>query len=92
MNREQAETVALKALGWLMEEPDRMESFMSWSGAGSESLADGARDPVFLGFVLDYLMQSDDQVVDFCDHEGLPYDIPARARAALPGGEAPHWT
>lgn len=92
MQLEQAETVALKALGWLMAEPDRMEAFMSWCGAGSDVLANGARDPVFLGFVLDYMMQSDDQVVDFCDGEGLSYDMPARARAALPGGESRNWT
>ena len=92
MKREQAETVALQGLGWLMEEPDRMEAFMSWCGAGPEALANGARDPAFLAFVLDYIMQSDDQVVDFCDGAGLAYDAPARARIALPGGEDVSWT
>lgn len=92
MKRDQAEVVALQALGWLIGRDDRMAAFLSWSGAGPEALAAGARDPAFLGCVLDYVLQSDDQVIDFCDATGLPYGLPAQARAALPGGDLPHWT
>jgi hypothetical protein len=31
-------------------------------------------------------------VTAFCDLQGLGYDVPMRARAALPGGAEMHWT
>jgi hypothetical protein len=31
-------------------------------------------------------------VIAFCDAAGYPYAAPLAARAALPGGEVPHWT
>jgi hypothetical protein len=31
-------------------------------------------------------------VMAFCDAQSLPYTEPQAARAALPGGEVPHWT
>ena len=49
-------------------------------------------DPEFLGFVLDYLLQSDALVLAFAQDASLPPERVARARAALPGGYAPDWT
>ncbi|RMF38753.1 MAG: DUF3572 family protein [Alphaproteobacteria bacterium] len=92
MNRESAETVGLTALGWILVDAGRSADFLRLSGASAEDLRAGASDPAFLGFVLDFLLQSDDAVIDFCDENGLGYDIPARARRALPGGDAPGWT
>ncbi|MEM9048463.1 MAG: DUF3572 domain-containing protein [Pseudomonadota bacterium] len=81
-----AEAVALQALAWLLSDARLQAGFLAQSGADAQALRRGATDPVFLGFVLDYLLMSDDHIVDFCDMAGLDYDAPARARHALPGG------
>jgi hypothetical protein len=51
-----------------------------------------ATDPEFRGAVLDFLTMDDAWVTAFCDLQGLGYDVPMRARAALPGGAEMHWT
>ncbi len=93
MNRQEpAETVALRALGWMMGQDDVLSAFMAASGSGPQDLALGARDPVFLGAVLEFLLGDDAWVIAFCDAESLPYGAPMQARQALPGGDAVHWT
>jgi hypothetical protein len=47
---------------------------------------------VFLGAVLDFLMEDDARVIGFCDEAGLPYGAVMQARGALPGGDVPNWT
>jgi len=42
--------------------------------------------------VLDFLLMDDAWVMGFCEAEGLKYDQPMYARAALPGGEQVNWT
>ncbi|MEM8742308.1 MAG: DUF3572 family protein [Pseudomonadota bacterium] len=90
MHQEIAQTLALRALSWLMGDDIHRDAFLAQSGADAAALRAGARDLVFLGFVLDFILQSDDRIVDFCDAEGLEYDAPALARAALPGAADLH--
>jgi hypothetical protein len=92
MTRDQAEATALRALAWMAGRDGVLEAFLASSGASPDELRECAADPAFLVAVLDHLMSGDSLVVGFCDHEGVPYDTPARARQALPGGEAVHWT
>lgn len=90
--QESAETLALRALGWLAEDRDRLGAFLAETGASPADLAAQAGDPAFLGAILDHLLSSDALVIGFCLSEGLPNDAPMRARAALPGGAQWHWT
>lgn len=93
MNRQDsAETLALKALSWLAGDQDLLAVFMGSTGVGAEEMAARAMEPEFLGSVLDFILMDDAWVVAFCDAAGLRYDAPMQARAALPGGEALHWT
>lgn len=87
-----AETMAMQALGWLAADDDLFGTFLVATGAGVDEVRARAADPVFLGSVLDFLLMEDATVTGFCDAAGLPYDAPMRARAALPGGDAVHWT
>lgn len=89
---EAAETLALQALGWILADPERLSAFLAASGAGPADLARGARDPAFLGAVIDFLLQTDAGVLAFCAEAGLAPDRVLAARAALPGGDLPHWT
>lgn len=92
MKVEQAETVALQALGWLAGQEELFPVFLGATGATAEQVAAAAGKPAFLGAVLDFLLQDDAWIVGFCDRAGLGYTVPMRARAALPGGALPHWT
>ncbi|MEO5620966.1 MAG: DUF3572 domain-containing protein [Cypionkella sp.] len=89
--RESAETLALEAFVWLLQS-DLSEGFLNATGAVQDQLAAQAQDPLFLGAVLDFLMQEDQRVMAFCDATGRPYPSVMEARALLPGGDLPHWT
>ena len=90
--QEAAEALALRALVWLLDDDDRVGVFMAATGAAPADLAAGARDPAFLGAVLDFLLSDEARVIAFCTAENLAFDRPMRARMALPGGDQPHWT
>ncbi|MEM7685259.1 MAG: DUF3572 domain-containing protein [Paracoccaceae bacterium] len=90
--REIAETLALQALGWLANDAERAEAFLGSAGLSPGDLRERASDPEFLGFVLDHLLQDEAALIAFCEEAGLAPDRPLRARAALPGGDLPHWT
>lgn len=92
MKREPAETLALRALAWLAADDDLLGRFLGASGAAAGDLASGASDPRFLAAVVDFVLTEDALVMAFCDAAGYPYPAPMEARAALPGGEVPHWT
>lgn len=93
MNRqESAETLALQALSWILNHQELTDAFLNASGAAQSDLAVLAREPVFLGAVLDFLTEDDARVMAFCDQAGLPYTAPLQARHALPGAQHTHWT
>jgi hypothetical protein len=93
MNRqESAEMIALQALGWLVGNEELLPVFLGATGASVNDLAASAKQPAFLGSVLDFLVMDDAWVVAFCDAANLPYQAPMEARAGLPGGEQMNWT
>lgn len=92
IGRETAETIALGALEWLVGNEELLPVFMGATGAGLDDIRSGATDPDFLGSVLDFLLMDDAWVTAFCDARALPYDQLMQVRAALPGGQAMHWT
>ena len=92
MTQDHAETIALSALAWMALRDGVLGGFLGASGASADDLRERVAEPAFLVAVLDHLMSDDALVIGFCDHEGVPYDTPMRARWALPGGESVHWT
>ena len=90
--QEAAEAIALRALVWTLDDDDRRAAFLAATGAQPADLAKGARDPAFLGAVLDFLLSDEARVIAFCTDENLNFAAPLRARAGLPGGDVPHWT
>jgi len=45
-----------------------------------------------MGFIWDFLMMSDENVLGFCEASGRDPNTISEIRAALPGGDVPHWT
>jgi len=91
-NTEQAETVALQALGWILSDEDRTMLFLGATGADLESLRTRAGDADVLCSVLDFVLGDDRLVLEFAKQAGIAADAVAMARYALPGGEQVHWT
>ena len=92
MRQELAETVALKALAWLAADEDMLRNFCGATGMNAVDLRKAAAEPEFLAGILDFVMLDDNWVAAFSEAAGLAPDAPMRARAALPGGDLPHWT
>jgi hypothetical protein len=89
---EAAVGIAHEVLLWLTGEPDAMADFLALSGLDVDDLRVRVNDPEVLGGLLDHLLSSDTALIRAAAEIGIdPADI-ARARAALPGGDTPHWT
>lgn len=89
---EQAEALALQALAWLIGQDELRDQFLGLSGLSVDDLRQNAQNPEVLGGLLDFLLQDDTRIQDFCDACNHPPEAPFLARQALPGGEIHHWT
>lgn len=90
--QESAEVIALQVLGWLAGDEELLPVFQGSSGASDKDLRAGARDAVFLGSVLDFIMMDDSWVVRCCDDLKIEYTSLMTARQHLPGGAQVNWT
>jgi len=85
MTRDSAETVAIQALSFIAEEPERLGRFLALTGIGPESLRDAAREPNFLLGVLDHLATDDVLLREFATRQELEPEVVIRARDLLAG-------
>lgn len=92
MNRDSAETIALQALGWVAADPEVASDFLGAAGMEAGDLRAAAGSPDFLGAVMDYLLGDDARVIAFATQAGIAPEQVLQVRAALPGGDLPHWT
>ena len=92
LTADDAEALALRALGFLAAEPARLEPFLAATGLGPSTLRAAAQEPGFLAAVLDHLAGNDSLLLEFAGNLSLNPEIVAQARAALTGpppGEMP---
>jgi hypothetical protein len=82
-SREAAEALAIQALSFLAEEPERLGAFLAASGIAPDAVRDAARAPGFLTGVLDHMLGDEPLLVAFADSAGLDPASIARARRAL---------
>lgn len=92
MNSEQAETIALQALVWILEDEDMTLRFLGMSGADLQALRQGADAPEVLCSVMDFILMDDRTVLDFAESVKMPPESVPLVRYSLPGGEQVHWT
>jgi hypothetical protein len=82
---EEAELLAIAALTFLSEDPERLGRFLAETGLEPEGLRSAATTPGFLPAILDYLIGNEPLLLDFASFQSIdPAAVPA-ARAALPG-------
>ncbi|MEX1152838.1 DUF3572 domain-containing protein [Parvibaculum sp.] len=92
MDRDNAEMLAIHALGHIAADEELLGDFLDRSGLAPDELRARAADAEFLGFVLEYLLNDEPRLLAFCADAGLAPELPAAARRALPGGEEVHWS
>jgi len=77
-----AEIVAIQALSFVADNPERLGAFLAESGIGPETLRGAAADPRFLASVLDFVMRDDATVKAFAEVSKLhPTNIAAAHQA-----------
>jgi len=81
--REVAEIVAVQALSFIADDPERLGLFLAESGIGPETLRSAAADPRFLSHVLDFVLRDDATVKAFASASQLDPTNIAAAHQAL---------
>lgn len=92
MTQNEAEKATLEALAWIAADTERVSALMAATGADPAGLRERAKEPEFMSFVWDFLMMSDENILAYCEATGRAPDSIVEIRAALPGGDLPHWT
>ncbi len=90
--KDEATVIGLQALSFIAGDEDMFGSLLNQAGTDAADIRARAGDPVFLGFVLDFLLQDDAAVIAFAGAQQMPPENVAMARRALPGGDTPEWT
>jgi Protein of unknown function (DUF3572) len=83
--REVAETLAIQALAFIAEEPERLAYFLNMTGIESSDIRAAAREPRFLAGVLEHMLGDESLLLAFAAGAGIdPADL-TRARSMLGG-------
>jgi Protein of unknown function (DUF3572) len=83
--RESAELLAIQALSFIAEEPERLGRFLAVTGLEAQSLRDAAREPNFLLGVLDHLAGDERLLTEFATQREITPELVTRARDLLAG-------
>ena len=86
MTLDQAATIALKGLAYLVNSPTDLDRFLELSGADRESLRAQADEPEFLVSLLDFMLANEQVLVDFCSDSQADVRAVHMARHTLSGG------
>jgi hypothetical protein len=82
---EEAEIIALNALGFLASDPERLQRFMDLAGLSVETIRANAADISFLGGLLDYILSDQTLLLIFAEEHGLKPERIVQIRRKLPG-------
>lgn len=82
VTKKAAESLAIQALVYIAEDPERIGPFLAATGLGPDDIRQEARQPDFLAGVLDYMLSDEALLVGFAKEAGLdPLDIVAAHKA-----------
>ena len=85
---DQAESIALRALEFVIGEPDLQNKFLATSGLTARAIHDSMQNKEFLGGVLDFLLGQEEELVKFCQKYEIEPTQPSLARASLDDNKA----
>ncbi|WP_424931206.1 DUF3572 domain-containing protein [Amaricoccus macauensis] len=92
MKTELAKSIAQDALVALTGDPENLSHFLAATGASTDDVRQRFEDEEFLGFVLDFILMSDELVISSASAANVAPERIIVARHALGGGAAPNWT
>jgi len=82
---EAAEMLAIQALGFIAEDPERLADFFASTGIPAEEIRVAAAAPGFLAGVLEHMLGDESLLIAFALSAGIDPAEVARARRALGG-------
>jgi hypothetical protein len=87
MTLAEARDIADRGFSHLAAEPDLVQALLAQSGCDAAGLRAMAARPEFAVFILDFLLEQDQRVLDFARAAGLRPERLLMARAVLGGGD-----
>lgn len=78
-----AETVALKAIGFIVGDADLLPRFVDLTGCDADGLRARLSDRTFLAAVLDFILGDEATTLRFAEHEAIAPETPMLARSRL---------
>lgn len=88
--REEAETVAVKALAFVAADPELLPRFLAITGIEANSIRRAAAEPGFLAGVLQFILAHEPTLLRFAEETGTPPAAVGKALRALPLGDDDH--
>ena len=89
-DRENAEALAIRALGFVAADPELLPRFLAISGIEAGSIRQAAREPGFLAGVLQFIAAHEPTLMRFSEETGVPPQQVSAALRALPFGDDSH--
>jgi hypothetical protein len=83
LDKKAAEMLAIQALAFIGEEPQRLAAFLQSSGLAIEQVRHAAQEPGFLVGVLEHMLGDENLLLAFAASAGLNPAAIEQARAAL---------
>ena len=83
MTAKTAEIIALKALSYILENPDSRKKFIDNTGMDGSTLSNRIKDKDHLCGILDYILSNEELLIRFCEHLTLPPEVVQRASRTL---------
>jgi len=88
--REEAETIAVKALGFVAADPELLPRFLAITGIEASAIRRAAAEPGFLAGVLQFILAHEPTLLRFAEETGTPPASVGKALRALPLGGDDH--
>ena len=88
--RENAEALAIRALGFVAADPELLPRFLAITGIEAGAIRQAAREPGFLAGVLQFIAAHEPTLMRFSEESGIPPQQVSAALRALPFGDDSH--
>lgn len=88
--RENAEALAIRALGFVAADPELLPRFLAITGIEANSIRQAAREPGFLAGVLQFIAAHEPTLMRFSEESGVAPQQVSAALRALPFGDDGH--
>jgi hypothetical protein len=85
--REEAEAIAISALGFVAADPELLPRFLAITGIEASAIRRAAAEPGFLAGVLQFILAHEPTLMRFCEETGVPPADVGKALKALPQGD-----